>query len=569
MAYRAPLNEINHVLNAVLPFHKVAATEKYEEATPDMVSAILEEAAKLAQDVMAPLNRVGDENPAVLENGVVRTAPGFKEAFGKLAEGGWVGINADQKYGGMGLPITVLTAVGEMTHAANMALALCPLLSQGQIEALEKHASDAIKDLYLPRLISGQWTGTMNLTEPHAGTDVGDLRSKATRNDDGTYAISGQKIFITWGEHDVAENICHLVLARLPDGVPGTKGISLFMVPKFIPDADGNLGDRNSLRCVSLEHKMGIHGSPTAVMQYDDATGWLVGEEHTGMKCMFTMMNNARLAVGIQGVAQAEAAYQHALAYAMDRKQGKTPLGEGTIIDHADVRRMLLTMKTKTAAARAIGYDNALSLDMAAATGDENWKARAAFLTPINKAFSTDTGVEVADIGVQIHGGMGFIEETGAAQYLRDARINPIYEGTNGIQAMDMVARKFMDGGAMAKQILDEVTVTIAALNDANMPAAKTLSDAHAILLETTDWMAENELNDRFAGAVHYLRAFALVLGAHYLGRSALADADNQNRTTMLNFFAASFLPQVSGLCAGAEIGADVLYEMDHDGFAA
>jgi hypothetical protein len=303
-------------------------------------------------------------------------------------------------------------------------------------------------------------------------------------------------------------------------------------------------------------------------MQFDDARGWLVGEEHKGMAAMFTMMNNARLAVGIQGIAQAEAAYQHAYAYAMERKQGKTPLGDGAIIDHADVRRMLLTMKTQISAARAISYDNALSLDMAAATGDANWKTRAAFLTPISKAFGTDIGCEIASLGVQIHGGMGFIEETGAAQFYRDVRITPIYEGTNGIQAMDMVARKFMDDGAMARQVLDEVDETVDALKASDNPVGPLLATAHAQVYAATEWMLENELNDRFAGAVPYLRAFALVLGAHYLARSSMRDAGNQDRATMLSFFAATQLSQVSGLCAGAQLGADVLYAMDHDGFA-
>ncbi|MBT8423759.1 MAG: acyl-CoA dehydrogenase, partial [Silicimonas sp.] len=422
MPYTSPVSDIRFILDHVVPFEQVTGTERYSEATADMVSAILTEAGRLSDEVLAPLNRVGDENPARLENGVVRTSPGFDEAFRAIAEGGWIGLTADPEYGGMGLPVALGTPITDMMSGACLALQLNPLLTQGQIEALEAHGSDALKQLYLPKLISGEWSGTMNLTEPQAGSDVGALRTKAEPNGDGTYAISGQKIFITWGDADFMANVCHLVLARLPDAAPGTKGISLFMVPKYLPDDDGNPGERNDLRVVSLEHKLGIHGSPTAVMEYDGATGWLVGEEHGGMAAMFTMMNNARLGVGAQGIGVAEAAFQHALAYARDRKQGKAP-GTGTIVEHPDVRRMLTAMKADIFAARVIAYECAVAIDMAKATGDETWKAQAAILTPIAKAFGTDVGVSVADAGVQIHGGMGFIEETGAGQFLRDVRI--------------------------------------------------------------------------------------------------------------------------------------------------
>ncbi|MEL6793995.1 MAG: acyl-CoA dehydrogenase family protein, partial [Pseudomonadota bacterium] len=442
MTYRAPLDDIAFALDHLVDADLLTKTERFAEATKDTRNAVLAEAAKVAEDALAPVQRSGDLHPAKLEDGVVRTSPGYKDGFKALAEGGWIGIAADPEHGGMGLPLTLGTAVNEMMSSACLALSLCPLMSQGQIEALEHHASDEIKALYLPNLISGTWTGTMNLTEPQAGSDVGALRSKAERNGDGTYAISGQKIYISWGDNDFAENVCHLVLARLPDGVPGTKGISLFIVPKLIPDADGKPGKANSLHVVSLEHKLGLHGSPTAVMQYDGATGWLIGEEHNGMAAMFTMMNNARLGVGVEGLGVAEAATQKALAYAMDRKQGRTPTGAAGIIDHADVRRMLMTMKALTAVSRAICLDTAVSLDMANATeGAERdyWKARGALLTPIAKAFSTDIGFEVASMGVQVHGGMGFIEETGAAQLMRDVRVTSIYEGTNGIQSMDLV----------------------------------------------------------------------------------------------------------------------------------
>ena len=396
MPYQSPVSDFQFIFDNVVGFSQVAETEKYAEATEDMVTAILAEAGKVADEVMAPVQRNGDLTPAYLENGVVRTSPGFADAFAQIAEGGWLGVSANADNGGMGLPATVATAMNDMMSGACLSLALNPLMTLGQIEALEHHASDALKELYIPKLISGEWCGTMNLTEAGAGSDVGALAAKAERNGDGTYAISGQKIFITWGDNDFAKNICHLVLARLPDGVPGTKGISLFVVPKFLPDENGEPGPRNSLGVVSLEHKLGLHGSPTAVMEYNGATGWLVGEEHGGMAAMFTMMNNARLGVGVQGVGVAEAAYQQALSYSLDRKQGKTGGDTGMIFDHADVRRMLATMKADVFASRSIALACAVAIDMGNATGDADWKARAALLTPIAKAFGTDIGNEVS-----------------------------------------------------------------------------------------------------------------------------------------------------------------------------
>ena len=371
MPYRAPVEDYQFIFDHVVGLAQVTATDRFSETTPDLTSAILTEAGRMCEEVLHPLQRNGDLHPAHLENGVVRTSPGFAEGYRAIAEGGWVSIGADPAHGGMGLPMTLTTAVNEMMSAACLSLQLNPLMTQGQIEALEHHASDAIKDIYLPRLVSGEWCGTMNLTEAQAGSDVGALRSKADPNGDGTYAITGQKIFISWGDNDFAENVCHLVLARLPDGKPGTKGISLFLVPKYIPDENGALGRANDLSVVSLEHKMGLHGSPTCVMQYDGATGWLVGEEHDGMRAMFTMMNNARLGVGGQGIGAAEGALQHALAYAQERRQGRSPVenGTGTIIDHADVRRMLTTMKAETYAARSIALACAVAIDMQTATG--------------------------------------------------------------------------------------------------------------------------------------------------------------------------------------------------------
>ena len=451
MAYRAPVDDIAFILDAVVPLAPVAATDRFAEASEDTVTAILTEAGRLSTEVLAPLNRGSDLTPSRLENGAVRSSPGFDAGFRAIAEGGWVGLSANPEHGGAGLPQTLNVAVGEMLAGACLSLQLNPLLTQGQIEALEHHASDELKATYLPKLISGDWNGTMNLTEPGAGSDVGALTTRAERAEDGTYRVTGQKIFITWGDSDVTENTCHLVLARLPDGGAGTRGISLFMVPKYIPDESGKPGVGNSLKVVSLEHKLGIHGSPTCVMSFEGATGWLVGQEHKGMAAMFTMMNNARLAGGMQGVAGAEAALQHAAAYAAERVQ------MGPIIRHADVRRMLATGRAEVFAARAICLACAQALDMATATGDADWQARAAFLTPIAKAWGTDVGCRVADMGVQVHGGMGFVEETGAAQYLRDVRITPIYEGTNGIQAMDLVGRKMMDGGEMATRMIEEV----------------------------------------------------------------------------------------------------------------
>ena len=557
MPYRAPVTDFQFLLTHIVKFDQVAAAPLFADATPETVEAILTEAAKLCENTLAPLNRVGDKHPAHLENGVVRTSPGFADGYRAIADGGWVGIASSPEFGGMGLPLSIGSCVNDMMSAACLALQLNPMLTQGQIEALEHHASPALKALYLPKLISGEWSGTMNLTEPQAGTDVGALRSKAVANGDGTYAISGQKIYITWGDSDFIANVCHLVLARLPGAVDGPRGISLFMVPKLIPDANGNPGARNSLHVVSLEHKMGIHGSPTAVMQYDGATGWLVGAEHNGMAAMFTMMNNARLGVGVQGVGIAEAAFQHALAYAMGRKQGKTPLGHGMIIDHADVRRMLAQMKAEIFAARAIALSCAVALDMARASDDAHWAARAAFLTPIAKAFGTDVGCDVAQLGIQIHGGMGFIEETGAAQFARDVRITPIYEGTNGIQAMDLVARKMSDGGEAAYRLIDEVQAAAEHARALMPDLATPVWNAAEALREATEVLIAQGMDDRSAGAVAYLRAFARILGGHFHLAAACADA---TRAPLARFAIKRLLPEHTSLLAQMRDGAADIY---------
>ncbi len=567
MTYRAPISDYEFLFQNVVEFDQIAATERFADASPDVVSAILSEAGKMCEEVLAPLNATGDLKPARLEDGVLHSPPGYADGWAAIAEGGWIGISGDPEHGGMGLPMTVTTAVNEMMSAACLSLQVAPLMSQGQIEALQHHASDALKALYLPKLMTGAWSGTMNLTEPQAGSDVGSLTSKAEPNGDGTYAISGQKIFISWGDNDFAENICHLVLARLPDGVPGTKGISLFLVPKFIPDADGNPGARNDLKVVSIEHKLGLHGSPTCVMQYDGATGWLVGQEHGGMAAMFTMMNNARLGVGGQGIGVAEAAYQHALAYAQDRKQGKTP--SGTIIDHADVRRMVADMRADTFAARAIMLANAAAIDMAEATGDADWVARAALLTPISKAFGSRTGMRVSETGIQVHGGMGVIEETGAAQFYRDVRVTAIYEGTNGIQAMDLVARKMMDGGEAASRLLDEIEDHAEQARATVPDLAGPVWEATESLREATEWMvSQGNMNDRFAGALAYLHAFARVLGGHFHLKAALADPEGA-RGKLARYYIKALLPEYTGLLAQAQNGSADLFALSADDLSA
>ncbi|CAM5331900.1 acyl-CoA dehydrogenase [Frigidibacter albus] len=566
MPYRSPVGEFRFILDQVVPLAPVAATERFAEATGETVDAILTEAGRMCDEVLAPLQRNGDLHPARLENGVLRSSPGFAEGYAAIAEGGWVGLAAPQEFGGMGLPQALNMAVNDMMSGACLALQLNPLLTQGQIEALEHHASDELKALYLPKLISGEWSGTMNLTEPQAGSDVGAVRSKADPNGDGTYAITGQKIFIDWGDSDVTANVCHLVLARLPDAAPGTRGISLFMVPKYIPDADGAPGARNSLKVVSLEHKMGLHGSPTCVMAFEGATGWMVGGEAKGMAAMFTMMNNARLAVGVQGIGVAEAAYQKALDYALDRKQ------MGAIIEHADVRRMLAGMKADIFAARSIALACAVALDMGRATGEPEWQARAALLTPIAKAFGTDVGMAVSETGVQIHGGMGFVEETGAAQFYRDVRVTAIYEGTNGIQAMDLVGRKMMDGGEAAFRLLQEVE-DAANMARAARPELADLAEqvwtAAETLREATEWLVRQEVQDRFAGAVPYLRAFARVLGAHFHLKAALAEAEAGPRAALARIYVTRLLPQFAAALDEARQGAEGLYALSAEDLAA
>ncbi|MGM0693373.1 MAG: acyl-CoA dehydrogenase [Pseudomonadota bacterium] len=542
--YAAPVRDVCFVLEEMLE-HGSLALPGFEEASPDLVEAVLEEAARLAGEVWAPLNASGDRQGCRLHDGQVRVPDGFIEAYRAYAEGGWNGIGVSETLGGQGLPEVVASAVQEMLHGANMALGLCPMLTAGAIEALAHHGSDEQQATYLPKLVEGTWTGTMNLTEPQAGSDLSKVRTRAVPcpDEEGDhYRLFGQKIYITWGEHDAAENIIHLVLARKPDAPEGNRGISLFLVPKFLVNADGSLGERNDVTCASIEHKLGIHGSPTCTLSFGEkegAIGYLVGEEGRGLNHMFTMMNEARHKVGIQGIGVAERACQHAFAYALDRTQGRSPRSgrnDCTISDHLDVRRMLLSMRGRTDALRALALYCAAQLDLARHAADDAERAaaqaRVDVLIPVVKAFSTDQAVEIASLGVQVHGGMGYIEETGAAQLLRDARIAPIYEGTNGIQALDLAGRKLQrDGGAALTQLIDEVggtaralsaTTELAPLGEALAGGAADLRAAMAAVLEAgAD--PERGADAVQAYATPFLSLAGHVLCAWQMGRAALA----------------------------------------------
>jgi alkylation response protein AidB-like acyl-CoA dehydrogenase len=576
--YSAPVEEIAFTLNHIAGLAPALEEGRFGDLSGDLVDAILEEAGRFASGEMAPLGESGDREGATLADGRVTTPAGWVDLYRRWREGGWNGLTAPEAYGGQNLPHMLNVATLEMWNSASMAFALAPTLTMGAIDALATHGSDTLKATYLEKMVSGEWTGTMNLTEPHAGSDLGVLKTRAERSDDGSYRMFGQKIFITWGEHDAADNVVHLVLARLPDAPAGTRGISLFLVPKFLVSDDGSLGERNDVFCHSIEHKLGIHGSPTCTMIYGDgkfgaeegAVGYLVGEENKGLACMFTMMNNARLAVGIQGVAIAEAATQKALAYAKDRTQGKAPgwtaesgKAMSPIIEHPDVAQMLLTMKALTQGARAICYACAYATDMSHHTEGEtarHWAERAALLTPIAKSFSTDIGVEVASLGIQVHGGMGFIEETGAARYLRDARIAPIYEGTNGIQAIDLVTRKLpLSGGDQVRGLIAELKEVADEVSARNDPAFGETGDrlrAAAVALETaTAWLLEAQADgraaDALAGATPYQRLFGLVLTGAYLAKGGLVAVDNgqgDRRASLCRFMAENLLAETSAL---------------------
>ena len=580
MTYRAPVAEIAFMAKT-FGLDSLLKEGLAPELADDLADAVLEEAGKFATDRIAPLNQIGDQIGNRFEDGVVTTAPGWKETYRDWAEGGWNGLTAPSEHGGQALPQLLQTACSEMWTSASMAFMLGPMLTTGAVDALVAHGSEELKNIYLDRLVSGEWMGTMNLTEPHAGSDVGALKTRAERSSDGSYRISGQKIYITYGEHDLTDNIIHLVLARLPDAPQGTRGISLFLVPKFLVNADGTLGARNDVRCAGLEHKLGIHASPTCTMIYGDqggAVGYLIGEENRGLNCMFTMMNSARLGVGLQGVAIAERAYQLALTYASERKQGRalgrTADGMSAIIAHPDVRRMLMLMRSRTDAARAICYMTAAAMDRShRETDPEKRKAseeRAALLTPIAKAWSTDIGIEVASLGIQVHGGMGFIEGSGAAQHLRDARIAAIYEGTNGIQAIDLVTRKLtLSNGDAVRSLFGEMHATLNALKASNLPgfgaSADKLSEAMAALEAATLWMAKalkERTEEALASATPYQTLFGTTLGGINLVRAALADPSEKHIATA-RFFAEQIIPEAQSLSRTVTEGATALSNID------
>lgn len=581
MTYRAPVDELRFTLEEVAAVEGLKATGAFPDFSADLTAAILEEAAKLAENVLVPLNRVGDAEHCKLEGEVVTTPTGFKDAYAQFVEGGWQGLQFPAELGGMGLPRALGVAILEMIQGANLAFGLGPMLTYGGIEALIAHGTDEQRDMYLGKLLTGEWSATMNLTEPQAGSDVGALRTKAEPNGDGSWAVSGQKIFITWGEHDCAENIIHLVLARTPGSPDGTKGISLFLVPKILPD-----GSRNDLRAIGVEHKLGIHGSPTCTMEYTGAKGWLIGEENAGMRCMFTMMNSARLNVGVQGVGIAERAYQQALAYAQERKQGRAIDAEGpaphAIIHHPDIKRTLATMRAKIAAARAICISCAVAADMAHHAEDADEKAvarrREELLTPIAKAWSTDVGVEVASLGLQVHGGMGYIEETGAAQHLRDARITPIYEGTNAIQAIDLVGRKLnMDGGAAFHELYADIEQTIEACKTSGHPdlppLGERLEDSLDALREAVEWLETADMKDRLAGATPFQTLAGETVGGWLLCVGAVAARRRQKENigdpafaaqhiALANFYAEAVMTLAPSRVDDVTMGAEMIEEV-------
>ena len=581
MTYQAPVADIMLSLKAAADMDGMLARGLLDGLDADTIRAVIEEAGRFGTEVLAPLNAAGDKTGSKLVDGRVVTPPGWREAYQAFAAGGWAGLSSPEVFGGQNLPSIVAMSASEIWSAANLAFNLCPMLTHGAVDAVMAHGSDALKQTYLPRLVSGEWSGTMNLTEPHAGSDLGALRTKAVPQSDGTYRIFGTKIFITYGDHELADNIVHLVLARTVDAPEGTRGISLFLVPKRMVAADGTLGARNDVICASLEHKLGIHASPTCVMKFgenDGAVGYLVGEENRGLNVMFIMMNAARLGVAMQGVALADRATQHALAYARERRQGRSPHTRGTdmapIIEHADIRRSLMTMKAMTQAARMICHATAAAIDLGhrGKTDAERaaGHARAALLTPVAKAFATDIGVEVASMGLQIHGGMGFIEETGAAQFYRDARILPIYEGTNGIQAIDLVTRKLpLEGGKVVAAYIAELERTAADVKASNQPAfgrtAQRLEEATAALREASAWLGaalQSNPEAALAGATPYLRLFGLAAGAAYLARGALAaarDGDGSTAVGLARFFAETLAIAAPGLADSITTGADAV----------
>ena len=587
--YNAPVEDMRFVLNELVPMSEITALPGYEDAGDDLVSAILDEAAKFAGGVLAPLNWVGDREGCVLTGDDVKTPAGFAQAYAQFVEAGWLGLGCNPEFGGQGMPTVVATAVKEMWHAANMAFGLCPMLTDGAIEAIAHHGSDAQKAAYLPNLVSGKWAGTMNLTEPNAGSDLSVVATKAIAQADGTYRITGTKIYITYGEHDLTENIIHLVLARLPDAPAGVKGISLFIVPKFLLNDAGGIGARNDLKCLSIEHKLGIHASPTAVMSFGETTGavgYLVGEENRGLEYMFTMMNNARLSVGLEGVAISERAYQQAAAYAMQRVQGKVPgkAAGAPIAHHPDVARMLMMMRSQTQAMRALAYTAAAELDRARCHPNTAQRslaqARADLLIPVVKGWCTEQSIDITSLGIQIHGGMGYVEETGAAQHFRDARITTIYEGTTGIQANDFLGRKILrDKGQEAHRLIDEIKALATQMQGSSDMRFKTmgatLGTAVLSLDRAVEWVIDiypNNPSAALAGASPLLKSFGIVTGAWLLGKSAIRAAkkvkDNSTNSFYLQkigvavFYFHHVLPGAAGLSQSVRLGEEATLAM-------
>jgi 3-(methylsulfanyl)propanoyl-CoA dehydrogenase len=584
--YVPPLDDIRFALEHVADLRALGRLQGFEHADADTVVGLLEEAGRFFAEQFAPLNRVGDvQHSRRQADGSVTTPEGFGKAYHRYVDAGWPAVPFPPEYGGGGFPWLVGLAMQEEMTSANMAFSLCPLLTQGAIDMLLHNGSETQRELYLPKMVTGEWSGTMNLTEPQAGSDVGVLTTKAAPADDGTWRITGQKIFITYGEHDLTDNIVHLVLARVPGAPPGTRGISCFIVPKFLVGDDGSLGERNAVECVSIEQKMGINASPTCVMAYDGAVGYLIGEPNEGMRYMFTMMNTARLSVGLEGLAIAERAYQQATSYAAERRQGRAPgaTGESLILEHADVRRMLLTIKAHIEALRGIAYLTAEGIDLAKAHPDAAVRAaaqeRTDILTPIIKGWGTDVGVELTSIAIQVHGGMGYVEETGVAQHYRDARIAPIYEGTNGIQAMDLVGRKLgMRGGAAITEFVDRIAATAGdavAAGDVLGEIGSALGDGVLTLRAATDWLLGNtaDPNNAFAAGAPYLRMAGIVTGAWVLARGALAaaalrDGDGDGfgndfldqKLVTAHFFATQVLPQAGGLLPAVTAGPGDLF---------
>jgi len=586
MTYAAPLRDIKFVLDEIAGLPGIADLPGYGDATPDLVDSILTEAAKIAETVLAPLNGAGDTQGAYLSNGKVVVTPGWNEAWQTLTEGGWNGVSSPAEYGGMGLPEVLGLGVAEMWQSANLAFALCPMLTQGAVNAIRLYGSDEQKARYLPRMVSGEWTGTMDLTEPQAGSDLAAVRTRAVPDGEG-YRITGQKIFITYGDHEMTSNIIHLVLARLPDTPPGVKGISLFIVPKMLLDANGNAAGPNDVVCASLEHKLGIHGSPTAVLAFGDKSGaWgeLVGEPNRGLEYMFAMMNDARLRVGLQGLAIAERAYQQALAYARDRVQG-TPLGfsgegKAAIVHHPDVRRMLATMKARIDAMRGLLYEVAAAHDIAHAHPDETVRAAAQrkidLLTPVAKGWCTENGIDITSLGVQIHGGMGYIEETGAAQHWRDARITTIYEGTTGIQANDLIGRKLIrDKGAALAELLGAITATAGELQASPgglRGIGESLLAAAGQARDASEWVLAAAAKDPrlpYAAAVPFLHLMGVVTGAYVLARAAKAasgrpdpDGYYASKIALAQLYTAHVLPQAASYWASIREGSEAVLQL-------